>query len=201
MNREKQLFFDGISDKWDGWEDIPGLTDKLHTGFLKMGITAEETVMDVGCGTGNLTATLLPLLGTKGRVVAVDISGAMLSLAKEKVRDNRATWHQADAANIPEPNGAIDRVICCSVWPHFDDVDGTVMEFKRLLRQDGMLHVWHLTSKETVNQIHADAGEAVRGDILCPAAETADRLKNHGFDVLEVIDDDCQYLVSARKRN
>ena len=199
MNRDKQAFFDGIASKWDGWEDMATLTDRLNAGFRRLNVSADETVMDVGCGTGNLTATLLPLLGPDGRVVAVDISREMLALARQKIHDDRATWHQADAASVPAPTGAIDRIICCSVWPHFDDVDGTVQELKRLLRPDGFLHVWHLISRDAVNQIHASAGEAVHGDVLAPATDTAAQLKRHGFDILEVVDDDHQYLVSARK--
>ena len=195
----KAQFFDGIASKWDGWEDLPVLQKKLAEGYENMEIKPDETILDVGCGTGNLTISLLSILGTGGRVVAVDISKAMIEKAKAKVNDNRITWHISNAGSIPEPDGTFDRIICYSVWPHFDDIDLIIQEFVRLIRPQGFLHVWHLNSKETINQIHENAGDAVCKDVLVPAQETAMHLRQHGFEILEIVDNDQKYLVTARK--
>ena len=67
-------FFDGIAERWDGWDDLAELAQKLAAGLDEFGVRAEETVLDVGCGTGNLTRALLAKLSSAGRVIAVDIS-------------------------------------------------------------------------------------------------------------------------------
>ncbi len=61
------------------------------------------------------------------------------------------------------------------------------------------MHIWHIDSRETINQVHAEAGEAVRGDVLVPAQELAVLVSDAGFSVEEVVDTDREYLISARK--
>jgi ubiquinone/menaquinone biosynthesis C-methylase UbiE len=197
----RKKFFDGIAGKWDGWEDLEAVALRLSRGLDDLGVTADETIVDVGCGTGNLTRALLDKLSHAGRVVAIDISSEMIKRASEKVLDPRVAWHVGDASRTPIDDSAVDRVICFSVWPHLEDPNAAVEEFKRVLRERGTLHVWHLSSRATINEIHASAGEAVAGDVLVPAAEAAKLLERHGFTPYEVIDDDERYLVSARRPN
>ena len=86
-------FFDSIAGQWDGWHDLEDLTRKLNAFLEKLGIDPSATVLDIGCGTGNLTVSLLnKTLGPSGRVVAVDISEKMLDLARRKVTDPRVAW-------------------------------------------------------------------------------------------------------------
>jgi len=195
----KSKFFDGIADKWDGWEDLETVARKLSRGLDDLGVTADEAIVDVGCGTGNLTRALLDKLSQAGRVVAIDISNEMVKRASEKVSDPRVEWHVGDASRVPIDDSSVDRIICFSVWPHFEDPNAAAEEFKRVLRDRGTLHVWHLSSRATINEIHASAGEAVADDVLVPATEAAKLLEQHGFVPYEVIDDDERYLVSARR--
>lgn len=192
-------FFNQIAKKWDRRKNLPELHDNLITGLWKFGISPDETVLDVGCGTGNLSFALLSILGNNGRVVAIDISPAMLEEAKRKIQDPRMTWHLSSACFVPEKDETFDRIICYSVWPHLDNIDNVVAEFDRLLKPRGLLHVWRLNSKEAINQIHAKVGEAVRGDMLVPAEETVAHLEKHGLEILEVVDNENRYLVTARK--
>ena len=196
----KTKFFDGIADKWDGWEDLEAVAQKLSHGLDDLGVTADETIVDVGCGTGNLTRALLSKLSDAGRVVAIDISNKMVKRAREKVLDPRVEWHVGDASRMPIDDSSVDRIICFSVWPHFEDPNAAAEEFKRVLRQRGVLHVWHLSPRATINEIHASASEAVANDILVPATKAAKLLEKHGFEPYEVVDDDDddRYLVSAR---
>ncbi len=195
----KIAFFDGIADKWDGWEDLDSLPLKLKEALEELGLGPNESVVDVGCGTGNLTKAVLAKLSTKGHVTAVDFSPAMIAAAQKKISDPRVTWHAADVHHLPIADGAADRVICYSVWPHFDDPAVCARELIRILRPGGVLHVWHLASRETINEIHANAGDAVAPDVLHPAEETAALLSEEGMVIKEVIDDDRRYLVTAIK--
>ena len=195
----KARFFDRIADKWDGWEDLEAVARKLSRGLEDFGVNDDETIVDVGCGTGNLTRALLARLSQRGRVVAIDISAEMVKRAREKVPDPRVEWHVGDVTRMPLGDTSVDRIICFSVWPHFDDPGAVIAELKRVLRQGGALHVWHLASRATINEIHASAGEEVAGDVLVPASQTARLLAAHGFEPYEVIDDEERYLVSARR--
>ena len=199
MSEAKMKFFDGIADKWDIWEDLDVVAEKLALGINELGVKPDEIVVDVGCGTGNLTQALLEKLSPRGRVVAIDISSEMVKKAREKVADARVEWHVVDAASIPIDDNSADRIMCFSVWPHFDDPGAATVELRRILRPGGVLHVWHLSPRETIDEIHASAGDAVAGDVLLPGAQIARLLKAHRLSPHEVIDNDERYLVSARK--
>jgi ubiquinone/menaquinone biosynthesis C-methylase UbiE len=191
--------FDSIADKWDGWDDLVSLRRRLLEGLAAFQVGPEENVIDMGCGTGNLTLAILSVLDPKGRVRAVDISPKMIEVARAKVSDARATFHLASAEHLPFEDGSSDRIICFSVWPHLRDHDAVGRELARVLRPGGHLHVWHLASRDTINAIHTGVGGPVAVDILGPASETAAALAHSGFRVTEVVDDADRYLVTAEK--
>ena len=198
-NPDKVRFFDGIAARWDGWIDHEQQDRQLAEGLTLMGLRADEVVLDLGCGTGSLTAVLLGKLGERGRVVAVDISPAMLAQARAKISDERVSWHVGDVCALPVEDASIDRVLCYSVWPHFDDYAAAIREIERVLRPGGQLHVWHLISRSHVNEVHAKADPAVAADVLLPASDTARLLGEHGMVARALRDDAEGYLVTAYK--
>jgi demethylmenaquinone methyltransferase/2-methoxy-6-polyprenyl-1,4-benzoquinol methylase len=195
----RAAFFDAIADKWDGWECLTSLRQGFATGFDAMGVNPDETVLDVGCGTGNLTSALLARLSATGRVIAVDISPRMIEVARHKVCDERVAWHTVDASRLPLSAEQCDRVFCFSVWPHFEDPGAAAIEFRRVLKPGGQLHIWHLISRARVNEIHATASAAVNQDRLPPAEETAAMLGRLGFEIASLADTAEHYLVTAIK--
>jgi ubiquinone/menaquinone biosynthesis C-methylase UbiE len=198
-NPSKVTFFDGIAEQWDGWECLKSLARNLDHGLETFGVGADETVLDIGCGTGNLTAALLRRLAATGRVEAVDVSPCMIEVARRKVADARVRWHLAEAEHLPLADGTCDRAVCYSVWPHFDDPGAVARELGRVLRPGGRIHVWHLISRECVNQIHADAGEAVCQDHLPPVQELAGLFVGQGFDLITAVESSGSYVLTAAK--
>lgn len=192
-------FFDRLAETWDEQHDLRKVAGPLGAVIDTFGLQANETVLDVGCGTGNLTAALLPRLGADGRVVAIDISSAMLERARQKVDDSRVTWLLAAADALPLAAETCNRIICFSAWPHFVDPAAVLKTFHRVLQSGGHVHVLHLISRSKVNQIHHEAHPTVRGDQLAPVVETAALFAREGFEVLNAEEDASRYLLSARK--
>jgi len=192
-------FFDSIADQWDEWHDLPLLDEKFHQEFDRFGIHPYETVLDVGCGTGNLTQTLLKRLDSDGLVIAVDISPLMLECALAKISDPRVSWLHNSAEKISVKDQSCDRILCFTAWPHFADREAVVAEFYRLLKPDGCVHVFHFISRAEVNHIHAEAHPSVHTDLLEPVGELASLFERGGFTVLDRIDDDSQYRLTVRK--
>lgn len=198
-DRDKIIFFDSIADKWDSWEDLDKVQQKLaeHLSTLNMG--KEDHVLDVGCGTGNLSKALLKILSSNGCVTAIDISGKMLAIVRQKISDPRLRLKQASALKIPLEDQTFDRIMCFSVWPHFDKPYETALELNRVLKKGGFLHIWHNLSRHRLNEIHAQASPAVKDDILPPAVESPTLLEKCGFKVMESADDQNGYSLTARK--
>lgn len=193
-------FFDRLAEKWDSFQDVSQLEARLNAFFDAIGLGAAEKVVDLGCGTGNVSAALLRRLGPDGRVWGVDFSEAMLDKARAKIADPRAQWLQADAAALPLASGSCDRVICFSAWPHFRDPAAVIRELGRVLKPGGETSVLHFISREQVNHIHQTTPDpAVHADVLPPAPELAALFAAQGWTVLEQADDATRYLVRATR--
>jgi demethylmenaquinone methyltransferase/2-methoxy-6-polyprenyl-1,4-benzoquinol methylase len=192
-------YFNSIAPKWDSWEDLESLKVQFDNGLKRFDLRPDEHVLDVGCGTGNLTAAILLRLSQAGRITAVDISSRMIEIAQTKVKDSRVQWICDSVEHMATFENVFDRVICYSVWPHLMNSGMVARLIQSMLKSGGKLHVWHLKSREAINKTHAGASEAIRNHLLVPASQTAAVLEQSGFIIEETLDDDSGYLVSARK--
>ncbi len=196
---DKRSYFDSIAAKWDGWEDLGALPGRLREGLSALGVQSGETVVDLGCGTGNLTAVLAEMVGEGGRVFGVDFSPAMLAQAQAKVVFPQVRWLCEAADRLSIEALSVDRVVCFSAWPHFDEPHRVAEEIFRLLKPGGCAHIWHLAGREVINEVHRGQGEPIGRDLLSPAVEVAQLMEDAGFVVERIVDEMKCYLVSTRK--
>jgi len=195
----KRVYFEEVADRWDGMVDLNGLQARLRLVLDDIQIGTDERILDLGCGTGNLTALLTERLSHTGCVVAVDFSGRMLSRARTKVKDPRVSWVVADAHTLPLADASVDRVFCFSAWPHFDDPDRVAEGIARVLRPGGRLHILHTASRLEVNEIHLHAGRPLERDLLVPVEETSAMLREGGFREMKVWEDDRTYGIEIAR--
>ena len=94
---------------------------------------APERVVDVGCGTGDLTERLAR--EAEVPVVAVDLSPRMAALAGAR----GLPALNADIACLPFPDGSFDAVLANRVLYHLPDLDAGLAELARVLRPGGRL--------------------------------------------------------------
>jgi SAM-dependent methyltransferase len=94
---------------------------------------APRRVLDVGCGTGDLTERLRRELGAD--VVAVDQSERMVELTRGRGIDARV----ADVQELPFPDGSFDAVVAAWVLFHVPEVPRALDELARVLRPGGRL--------------------------------------------------------------
>ena len=73
------------------------------------------TVLDLGCGTGEPAISVAALLGSHGKVTALDQSAEILKIASERARERgltNITVQQADANRLPFPDCSFDLITC-----------------------------------------------------------------------------------------
>ena len=100
--------------------------------------------LDVGCGTGALSAAVLARADPE-QVTGVDPSEGFLAEARKRIADDaRATFHAGDARSLPLPDGAFDAVVSGLAINFVPEPDRAVAEFVRVLTPGGLAaaYVW-----------------------------------------------------------
>ena len=99
-------------------------------------------ILDVGCGTGTLLATLSSDPRAE-RLVGLDFSPNMIRLVHEKIRDQHleARMHAVcgDSERLPFGEAAFDIVTCCNSFHHYPHQTQAIAGFARVLRPGGIL--------------------------------------------------------------
>ena len=91
-------------------ESFSGVGNPLALGELAAG----QTVLDLGCGAGLDSILAARRVGPAGKVVAVDMTEAMLDKARRDaaaVGISNIEWHLADAENLPVADGTVTQVL------------------------------------------------------------------------------------------
>ncbi|WWD18228.1 hypothetical protein CI109_102678 [Kwoniella shandongensis] len=102
-----------------------------------------EKIIDLGCGTGELTRTILEAVGEKGEVVGVDSNQSMLNKATSS-SPSAITYLQADiqslsqfAASHPQYEGYFDAVFTSATLHWCKSSPGGVVELVKWLLKPG----------------------------------------------------------------
>lgn len=98
-------------------------------------------ILDVGCGTGDLTLILAEMVGPEGRVVGLDLTPEMLAVARRKVvdrsLDDRVELVEGNALALPFDDDHFDGVTAGFSLRNMADLDGALAEMRRVLRPGG----------------------------------------------------------------
>jgi SAM-dependent methyltransferase len=133
--------------------------------------------VDVGCGTGVLTAAVLEH-GEPASVLGVDASPAFLRVAAASIDDPRARFEVGDAAALPVDADTIDVVVSGLVLNFLPDRPAALAEWRRVLRPGGILglYVWDYAGEMQLMRHLWDAAAA-----LDPAAADLDEGRRSSF--------------------
>jgi ubiquinone/menaquinone biosynthesis C-methylase UbiE len=164
----------------------------------RLGLRTGWTVLDMGTGTGVLLPYLATALGGSGRVVAIDLAGAMLRRAIGKRAAHGAGFVCADIHAIPLAAETFDAVVGYSCFPHFRHKPRALAEMHRVLRPGGRLLICHTSGRDHINRRHAQS-KAVMHDMLPPADTMMTLLEAAGFRDAAIEDWPDSYLASARR--
>jgi len=148
--REAQANYDRIARWYDLAEDF--WERKLRSaGLRKLGASEEESILDVGIGTGHETVALAGSVGESGRVVGIDLSRRMLRIARSRIEreglKGRVDLLQCDAVRLPFKAETFDGIFMSFTLELFDtpEILLALNEIKQALRPGGRICVVSLS--------------------------------------------------------
>lgn len=109
--------------------------------FSYLDVRPGSSVLEVGCGLGEMARVLARLVGTSGRVVGVDYSETMIRQARQRISpdDGPVTFQRGDIMALDIPDAEFDRTRVEQVLQHVADPRRAVAEMARVTRPGGMV--------------------------------------------------------------
>lgn len=181
---DSQAFFGRVAGQWDDLRtDLFG--DRFTLNGLLTLLPREWTVADLGCGTGNASELLAPLVK---QVYAIDQSAPMLAAAKKRLHGHtNISFLRGDMHGIPLENASVDATVTVLVLHHIERPLEACREIRRVLRPGGtcliidmiehdrsiykhtMGHRWLGFTEEKIGGLLIEAGfEKPRFNVLSP---------------------------------
>ena len=129
----KDLFSDAVA-----YEGFMGRWSRrlapLLVEFAKIGDGGR--LLDVGCGTGSLTRTLLGRTH-RAEIVGVDPVVPFVEYARSQMKDPRVSFEVWDAQALPYPDASFDGALSCLVFHFIPDAAKAAREVRRVVRPRG----------------------------------------------------------------
>jgi len=169
-----------------------------------------QCVLDLATGTGVLAQRLARHVGPAGKVIAADINGEMLMLARQRCAGASppVEFVQSPAEPLNLPGESVDVVVCQQGFQFFPDKSAAAREILRVLRKGGKVVVatWRPVAEcEFFGRI-CDAldivGEAELSGMMripfdsLPESELGSHFQSAGFEDVQVKQQQLPFSVS-----
>lgn len=151
-------------------------------------IQAGEHILDVGCGTGDLTMIAKQMAGTTGIVVGIDASPEMIAVARRKA--TRASieidYRVALIEAIPFPDATFDVVLSSMMMHHLPDhlKQAGLAEIQRVLKPNGRVVIVDMKGSAARHLSHSPLAWLHHG-VERGIEDVMERMKQTGFERVE----------------
>ena len=186
-------FFDGLASGWDA--DMIRDDEKIGKILDIAGVGENKSVLDVACGTGVLVPDYLAR--NVGKLTGIDISSAMIEIAKSKVNDPRVTFINGDVEELM-PDELYDCCVVYNAFPHFPEPERLIRVLTGFLRSGGKLTIAHGMSREDINGHHEQVASEVSLGLM--SAPELSELMALYVDVDTALSNEFMYVVSGIKK-
>ena len=125
-------------------------------GLRNLALCPEESVLEIGCGTGHALAALAQVTG---RAFGLDLSWGMLTATRQRFKregiSGNANMVQGDAVQLPFPNDVFDAAFMSFALELFapDEIQSVLSECQRVLRPAGRIAIVALAKRREDNLI------------------------------------------------
>lgn len=148
---------------------------RLAPSFAKFAqISDGGSILDVGCGTGSLAATLAAM-GSRSRIVGIDPVEPFVEYARTRCADPRIRFERGNALELPYPAASFDHALSLLVLMFVPAPERAAEEMRRVTRAGGTVAActWERDGLEMTSVFWE---EAVRLD---PDAEARSQRPRH----------------------
>ncbi|MGK9475594.1 class I SAM-dependent methyltransferase [Melioribacter sp. OK-6-Me] len=149
--------FDTEADNYDQWYETPlgNFVDRLERRaiFSLLNATKGESIIDVGCGTGNYS---LELAALGCNVTGVDNSKKMIDIAIEKARyrNLKVNFLFADVTKLPFEDDLFDAAVCVAAVEFFDNWQKGVNEIFRVVKPGGKIVIGFINKNSNWGELY-----------------------------------------------
>jgi demethylmenaquinone methyltransferase/2-methoxy-6-polyprenyl-1,4-benzoquinol methylase len=175
------------------WYDL--LSNRFEKKFRNMGLELldakeDETLLEIGFGTGHSIVALARAVGGTGMVYGIDISDGMLQIAKNRVLKAGLTeathLERGDAMLLPFKEEFFDAIFMSFTLELFHSTEIPVVlgQCRRVLKKDGRICVVSLSKKEQPGfmiKLYLWAHHRFPGLIDCRPIYIQDDMEEAGF--------------------
>jgi len=129
---------------WSGsdwlWRDSREAEESTHQMLRALQVREGQTVCDLGAGSGYHSLQLARMVGTSGRVLAVDIQPEMLAMLNERAAAAGVTNIETILGGLADPMlppASCDLVLMADVYHEISYPEHVLVSLKRALRPGG----------------------------------------------------------------
>ena len=189
MTENDTVFTGSIPEVYDTYL-VPLIFEVYATDLAeRVAVLSPKTVLETAAGSGVVTRALASRLARHARYTVTDLNQSMLVHA-ESVHglDDRVTWRQADALELPFDDASFDVVVCQFGVMFFPDRAAGYSEALRVLKPGGsfLFSTWdRIEANEFADVVTGAAASVFPDDPPRFLARTP-----HGYHDLELIRDD-----------
>jgi SAM-dependent methyltransferase len=113
---------------------------KVHFMYQHLGVIRDQTILDVGCGTGYFSRQIARYTDGTGRVIGLDIDPKLLDAARRLCRERELfnlEFVEGDALQLQYPEGTFDITLCHLLLCILPEPHAALAEMVRVTRLGG----------------------------------------------------------------
>jgi demethylmenaquinone methyltransferase/2-methoxy-6-polyprenyl-1,4-benzoquinol methylase len=159
-----------LANRWMTWgQDLKWRREVLRRAELPAG----GSLLDIGTGTGDLALGALQQ-DSSIHAAGLDFTPQMIQQGRRRTGGQAVAWLNADALDLPFPDGCFDTVVSGYLLRNVTDVGRALCEQYRVLKPGGRMacldttplpgDMWHLPARLYVRHVIPLIGRLVAGD-------------------------------------